>query len=36
MLKIEPFETHHQRYDEWFVRHAAYYSELLAVRALFP
>jgi SAM-dependent methyltransferase len=32
-----PFEQHHRRYDEWFVRHAAaYHSELLAVRALLP
>ena len=30
-----PFEAHHRRYDDWFVRHAAaYQSELLAVRAL--
>lgn len=37
MPKTEPFETHHQHYDEWFVRHAtAYQSELLAVRALLP
>lgn len=37
MPKTEPFETHHQHYDEWFVRHAAaYHSELLAVRALLP
>jgi ubiquinone/menaquinone biosynthesis C-methylase UbiE len=32
-----PFESHHQRYDDWFVRHAAaYQSELLAVRAQLP
>ena len=37
MPRTAPFETHHQRYDEWFVRHAAaYHSELLAVRAQFP
>lgn len=37
MPKTEPFETHHQHYDDWFVRHAtAYQSELLAVRALLP
>lgn len=37
MPKTKPFETHHQQYDEWFVRHAAaYHSELLAVRALLP
>jgi len=37
MAKAAPFESHHQRYDEWFERHAAaYYSELLAVRALLP
>lgn len=35
--RTAPFETHHRRYDEWFVRHAAaYHSELLAVRALLP
>jgi ubiquinone/menaquinone biosynthesis C-methylase UbiE len=32
-----PFEQHHRRYDEWFVRHAAaYHSELQALRALWP
>jgi ubiquinone/menaquinone biosynthesis C-methylase UbiE len=37
MPKTAPFEAHHQRYDDWFVRHAvAYQSELLAVRALLP
>jgi len=37
MAKTAPFETHHRRYDDWFVRHsAAYQSELLAVRALLP
>jgi ubiquinone/menaquinone biosynthesis C-methylase UbiE len=37
MPRTAPFELHHRRYDEWFVRHAAdYYSELLAVRALLP
>ena len=37
MPRTAPFETHHQRYDEWFVRHAAaYHSELLAVRAQLP
>ena len=31
------FDRHHQRYDDWFVRHAAVYqSELHAVRALLP
>ncbi len=35
MPTTAPFELHHHRYDEWFVRHAAaYQSELLAVRAL--
>jgi SAM-dependent methyltransferase len=34
---MAPFEVHHRRYDDWFVRHAAaYHSELLAVRALLP
>jgi SAM-dependent methyltransferase len=37
MPKNAPFETHHRRYDNWFVRHAAaYHSELLAVRAQLP
>jgi len=37
MPRIAPFEAHHERYDSWFDRHdAAYYSELLAVRALLP
>jgi SAM-dependent methyltransferase len=37
MAKTAPFELHHRRYDDWFVRHAAaYQSELLAVRALLP
>jgi len=35
--RIAPFVHHHQRYDDWFERHhAAYLSELLAVRALLP
>ncbi|HSH40981.1 MAG TPA: class I SAM-dependent methyltransferase [Arenicellales bacterium] len=37
MARTAAFEAHHSRYDEWFERHAAaYYSELLAVRALLP
>ena len=37
MPRTAPFEAHHRRYDDWFVRHAAaYQSELLAVRALLP
>ncbi len=37
MPRTAPFETHHRRYDAWFVRHAAaYHSELLTVRALLP
>ena len=37
MPRSAPFEVHHQRYDEWFERHAAaYQSELLAIRALLP
>jgi len=37
MPRIAPFEAHHERYDSWFQRHdTAYYSELLAVRALLP
>lgn len=32
-----PFEVHHERYEAWFSRHrTAYWSELLAVRALLP
>ncbi len=35
--RIEPFVTHHMRYDDWFERHTpAYISELLAVRVLLP
>jgi len=35
--KRDPFNTHHKRYEAWFTHHqAAYYSELLAVRALLP
>jgi SAM-dependent methyltransferase len=37
MPRAAPFEQHHHRYDEWFVRHAAaYHSELLAIRAQLP
>jgi len=37
MPRTAPFETHHRRYDRWFVRHApAYHSELLAIRAQLP
>jgi SAM-dependent methyltransferase len=37
MAKTRPFETYHQRYDQWFERHAiAYQSELLVVRVLLP
>ena len=37
MPRTAPFEAHHRRYDDWFVRHsAAYQSELLAVRSLLP
>lgn len=37
MPRTAPFETYHQRYDEWFIQHeAAYHSELLAVRAQLP
>lgn len=32
-----PFETHHERYDNWYDRHpAAYASELLALRPFVP
>ncbi|BEQ13180.1 class I SAM-dependent methyltransferase [Desulfoferula mesophila] len=37
MPRSAPFQQHHRRYDDWFEHHAAaYYSELLAVRALLP
>lgn len=37
MTRTAPFDSHHRRYDDWFVRHApAYHSELLAVRAQLP
>lgn len=37
MPRVEPFETHHRRYDDWFDQHAAaYVSELLALRPFVP
>ena len=37
MSAISPFEAYHDRYEAWFIRHkAAYWAELLAVRALLP
>jgi SAM-dependent methyltransferase len=37
MARTAPFETHHERYDAWFVKHeAAYVSELLALRPFVP
>jgi ubiquinone/menaquinone biosynthesis C-methylase UbiE len=37
MPRNAPFDAHHRRYENWFSIHAAaYYSELLAVRALLP
>ena len=37
MAKSDPFNTDHEHYESWFTHHkAAYYSELLAVRALLP
>lgn len=37
MARIEAFETHPDRYEDWFERHdAAYVSELLALRAFVP
>ncbi|MGD8963544.1 MAG: class I SAM-dependent methyltransferase [Desulfobacterales bacterium] len=36
-FKSTPFDDFHGRYEAWFQRHsAAYYSELLAVRAMLP
>ncbi len=35
--RTNPFNTHHERYEDWFTRHQdAYISELLAIRALLP
>lgn len=35
--KRTPFDDYHGRYEAWFQRHSsAYYSELLAVRAMLP
>ncbi|RRQ20766.1 class I SAM-dependent methyltransferase [Thiohalobacter thiocyanaticus] len=37
MPRVAPFEAHHARYETWFDRHeAAYFSELLALRAFVP
>ena len=37
MARTAPFEAHSERYDKWYLRnHAAYLSELLAVRAVLP
>jgi ubiquinone/menaquinone biosynthesis C-methylase UbiE len=37
MPRNAPFDAHHRRYESWFdIHEAAYYSELLAVRALLP
>jgi SAM-dependent methyltransferase len=37
MPRITPFEAHHERYEAWFVKHAAaYISELLALRPFIP
>ncbi len=37
MPKVEPFEKHRDRYENWFERHRyAYFSELEAVRRLLP
>ena len=37
MPKVEPFEKHRSRYENWFERHRyAYLSELEAVRRLLP
>lgn len=37
MARILPFEKYYRRYERWFTEHPrAYYSELLAVRALVP
>jgi SAM-dependent methyltransferase len=37
MPRTAAFEAHHERYEDWFVRHeAAYLSELLALRPFVP
>ena len=37
MAKIEPFEKHYDKYEDWFVRNEfAYQSELNAVKELLP
>ncbi len=37
MSRTTPFNAHHGRYETWFARHQeAYYSELMAIRALLP
>lgn len=37
MAKTSPFDTHHDRYEQWFETHqAAYISELLALRRFIP
>jgi len=37
VARSAPFDTHHERYDAWFVKHeAAYVSELLALRPFVP
>jgi SAM-dependent methyltransferase len=37
MTRTAPFEAHHQRYEIWFEKHhAAYISELLALRPFVP
>jgi SAM-dependent methyltransferase len=37
LAKIDSFERHHERYEDWFSRHeSAYLSELLALRAVMP
>jgi SAM-dependent methyltransferase len=37
VLRVAPFEAHHQRYEAWFGKHeAAYISELLALRPFVP
>lgn len=37
MPRTDPFDIHHSRYDDWFIRHPeAYLSELLAINTLLP
>jgi len=37
MVKTEPFEVYHKRYEEWFIKYKhAYESEILALKRMLP